>query len=161
MVELVLSMTLMSLVSVAAVPSFINVGSAACDGAARKLVSDLSYARRLAQTRNAVYGITFDASAQTYTVHLYDPVTNLETSVGDPLTGTPMIVDFDEIPGLKGVQIQNPDFGGGATTRFTPQGVPEDAAGNPLVTEGRIVLARGGTLRTILIQPNTGEVSYQ
>lgn len=161
LIELVMVITILAIVSVSAGAALIDLGGAQSDGAARKLVSDIAYARRLAQNRSGIYGITFNAVAETYTIHLYDDVALTETAVTDPLTQAPMTVDFDDIPGLEGVDIQLPDFGGGATVRFMPRGTPMDADGTSLVGAGSVVLSRGGVSYTVSVQPNTGEVSYQ
>jgi len=161
LVEVVLVLTVMAIVSITAIPAFMNTGGAQCDSAARKLVSDISYARRLAQNRNGIYGVSFNALAETYSVYLYDPSTSTKTTVTDPLIGMPMLVDFKTIPGLKGIDIQNPNFKGSSETRFNPQGVPQDASGVALTSAGSVVLSAGGKTRTIYVQPNTGEVSYQ
>lgn len=160
-IEMVLTLTVLGIVSVMAIPAFVETGEAQVDGAAIKVVSDLSYARRLAQNRNALYGVSFDSVAEAYTVHLYDPATNTETAVSDPLTGSSMTVDFGKLPGLKGTNIQSVAFGAGEKVRFMPQGIPEDVNGSPLTASGSVVLSRGGSSRTVFVQPNTGEVSYQ
>ena len=162
MIELVLALTILAIISIMAVPALVSsLGPAQCDGAARKLVSDISYVRRLAQNRNGIYGVSFDAAAETYTIYLYDPVANTKTTVTDPLTASPMVVNFKTIAGLKGIDIQNPNFKGGVEARFNSQGTPQDAANTALISAGSVVLASGGASRTITIQPNTGEVRYQ
>lgn len=163
LVELVLVVAIMAIVALGAIPAFQNTGGAQSKGAAMKLASDLAYARKLALNRSGIYGITFNAGADTYSVHLYDDVAMTETTVTDPLTKAPMEVDFSEIPGMEGVEIQSPDFGvaEGATVRFMPQGIPIDSTGVSLVTQGSVVLLRAGVSYTVYVQPNTGEVSYE
>ncbi len=161
LVELVMLITVLAIMSVVAVPIFTDIGSVKAVGAAKKLVSDLSLARQLARTRNGIYGISFNAALDTYTVHLYDPLTATETPVTDPLTRSPMVVDFTSLPGLSGVDIQNPVFGGTSVVRFTPQGIPQNDAGVDLGAAGSVVLQNGGQTRTITVQPGTGEVSEQ
>ncbi len=159
LIETMLTLTLCSVVAVTAIPAFQNTGRSQCDGAARKLVSDLSYARRLAQSRNALYGISFNAATDQYTVSLKSG--GVETAVTDPLTNTSMTVDFTKLPGLKGVDIQSPSFGNTTKVWFNPQGIPQDASDSVLTTSGSVVLAHGGASKTVYVQPNTGEVSYQ
>ncbi len=161
LVELVLVMTVVGILSVAAVPAFLNTGGPKADGAARKVVSDLSYARRLAQNRNGIYGVSFSAANDRYTVYLYNPATNSTTPITDPLVGTPMIVDLKVLPGLGGVDLQNPNFQGGTEVRFSPDGKPADANGVALNAAGSVILSNGGITRTVFVQPNTGEVSSQ
>lgn len=163
-VELVLTLTIAAIVGITAIPIFADLGGSQAEGVARKLVSDLSYARRLARSRNGVYGITFNAGADQYTVSYYDLSSGAETPVTDPLTGTDMLADFSRISGifgLKGIDIRTPNFGGGAKALFSPEGVPADATGLALTTAGSVVLAGGGRTFTVSVQPNTGMVRYQ
>ena len=159
LIELVLVMFLLGVLSLSAIDSFPDVGAAKTDGAARKLVSDLSYARHLARNRNGIYGITFNEAADTYTVFLLDPNTNAKTPVTDPLTLASMIIDFTKTPGLKGIDLQSPNFGGTNEIRFTPQGIPQNGAGVNLATTGTVLVVNAGSTHTVAVQPATGEVN--
>lgn len=161
LIELVLVLGVLAILSVSAIPFFTNVGETKVEAAAKKLVSDLTYVRQLARNYNAIHGISFDATANTYTVHLYDPIGDTETAVTDPLTRTAMVIDFSQVPFLSGVDIQSPNFGGTDTVRFSSMGDPQNGTGTNLTTSGSVILEEGGATRTITIQPNTGEVSEQ
>lgn len=158
-VELVIMVVLIAIMAVAAIPFFVDVGAARVDSAFRKMVSDISYARQLARNRSGIYGVEFDTAAETYTVFLYDPATALKTTVTDPATRSPMVIDFNTIPGLAGVDIQNPAFGGTNEIRFTSKGVPQNANGVDLAAAGTVVLTEGYDSRTVAVQPETGEVT--
>ncbi len=158
-VELIMTMMLIGILSMVAIPFFADVPSAKVDSAAKKLVSDLSYTRQLARNRNEIYGISFNVDADQYTVHLYNPSTNTETTVTDPMTRTPMVIDLTQMPGLSGVDIQAAGFGGSSKVRFSPHGVPAKGSGTILATAGTVVLEEGGVTRTVAVQPSTGEVS--
>ncbi len=160
LVELVLTITVLSTLALTAIPLFTNTGAAISEGATRKLVADISLARRLARSRSGIYGVSFDAVNNTYTVHVYDPNTGTSTPATDPLTNTPMIVDLSSLPGLAGTDIQNPDFGGTSILRFNSQGIPQNGAGADLANAGSLVIASGGDYQTLTVQPNTGEVDY-
>lgn len=161
LVELVFVIAVLGILSVAAIPLFPNLATFQTDAAAKKLISDLAYARQLARTRNGTYGISFNAGTDTYTVFSYDPVTDTQTTLTDPHGGVPMVIDFTQQPGLSGIDIESPYFGVTSTVRFTPQGVPTDSTGSPLGTSGSVLLLAGGAVRTVFVEPNTGEVSYQ
>lgn len=161
LIELVLTITILGIIAAVSIPTLVNLGSNNAEVAARKLVSDLSYARRLAQSRNSIYGVSFDAAAETYTLYLYDPVADTKTTATDPLTASPMVVDLKTMSGLQVADIQNPNFKGGLDVRFTPQGIPQDVNNTALTNAGSVVFASAGVARTVTVQPNTGEVSYQ
>lgn len=160
-IELVLVLTLVSIISAVAIPLFIDIGGTTADAAAKKVMADLSSVRRMARNRNNTFSAIFDTTAETYTLVLYDPVANTETTITDPLTQKPMVINFKTAPGLKGVDLQSVDFGGTNKIRFTSPGVPQDGSNANLTTTGTIVLKDGGKTASIIVQPNTGEVSLQ
>lgn len=160
LIELVMVITVTSILALTAIPAFYNSGSAISEGAARKLAGDLSLARKLARNRNGVYGITFDAVNNTYTVHSFDPATGTTTTATDPLTLSPMVVDFATLPGLTGTDIQNPNFGGTSTIRFNSQGIPQTGTGAALAAAGSLSVASGYQSHVVTVQPNTGAVDF-
>jgi len=121
LVELIMTMLLMAVMAAVAIPLFVDLHSVKVDSAAKKLVSDLSYARQLARNRNAIYGVSFDVVANSYTVYLYNPATNSETPVTDPMTRTPMIVDLTQLSGLRGVDILSAFFAGNSMRNLVQQ----------------------------------------
>lgn len=159
LVELVLTIGVLAVLGLAAVPYLSNVGTVKAEAAADKLVSDLTYARRLARNRNGIYGVSFDAVADSYTVYLLDPSSGTETPVVDPARRGQMIVDLTLYPGLAGVDIQSPSFGGTPEVRFTPEGIPQNGSGAGLAASGSVQLVEGGVSRTVSVQAGTGEVS--
>lgn len=163
LIELVLMIGVLGIVSVAAVTFFSNLGNVKSEAAARKLVSDLAYARHLATTRNTSHGVSFDTASNAYTVYVYDSGTGAETPVTDPLRRVPMVIDLDSFPGLSGSTIGNPLFGVTTNVRFSPgQGIPEDGNGTVLAAPGSVEVSEyGGVLRSVVVQPGTGEVSIQ
>jgi Tfp pilus assembly protein FimT len=161
LIDLVLTILIASLLSVAAIPYFNGNSAVVVDATARKLVSDLSYARRMAHNRNTYCGISFNAGLEKYSVIFYNSSTGTTTAVTDPLTGTNMVVDFGLIPEFQGADLQSPAFGGSTTVLFNSRGIPTNAATTALAAQGTVVLANGGVTRTVRVQPNTGEISYQ
>ena len=161
LIELVLTMLLLGTMSIVAIPFILNLSAVKAEAAAYKLVSDVSYARQLARSRNTIHGVSFDATTDTYTIFSFDPITSTETPVTNPLTRQPMIIDFAQERGLIGVDIQAPSFGGTTKVRFPPMGIPQNGDGAVLAAAGSVLLTYSSESRTVLIQPNTGEVSYQ
>lgn len=161
LIELVLIIGLISILSVAVYASFPDVGAIKVETAAHKISQDITFARRLARNRNGIYGVSFDAGADTYRVYWYDPATNTEIPVIDPLTRGSMTVNLRTFPGLEGVDIQNPSFGGTVGVRFPPQGIPQNGNGVNLSVAGSVQLAVGSATHRVSVQPRTGEVSGQ
>lgn len=161
LIELVLTLSLLSILGVSAITAMVNVGTMKADVAAQKLMADLAYARELARSRNVIHGVSFNAATDTYTVYQFNPATGVETAVTSPHTQTPMVINYATAPGLTGVDIQNPSFGGGSNIRFAPIGTPQIPGGAALAAAGTVVLAQGGVSRTVSVQPNTGEVNKQ
>jgi prepilin-type N-terminal cleavage/methylation domain-containing protein len=161
LIELVLVIGLISILSVAVYASFPNVGQIKVETAAHKISQDITFARRLARNRNGIFGVSFDAAADTYRVYLFDPATSTETPVIDPLTRGSMTVNLRTFPGLEGVDIQNPSFGGTTGVRFPPQGIPQNGNGVNLAAAGSVQLVVGSAMHSVSVQPRTGEVSQQ
>ncbi len=160
LIDLVLTILIASLLSVAAMPYLESAGAVLVDATSRKLISDLSFARRMAHNRNTYCGISFDAGLEQYSVIYYNASTGTTTAVTDPVKGTAMVVDFGLVPEFRGTDLQSPSFGGTSTILFDSRGIPSNASATSLASQGSVVLASGGAAKTIRVQPNTGEISY-
>lgn len=161
MVELALVVVLLGILAVSAVSQYVGVEDARVDGAAKRVASDLAYARQQAINENSVFGITFDTVNDTYAVHEYDPDTDTATTIANTLTQQAADTDFDNLPGMDGVTIQSAEFGGTVTIRFNASGTPQDGNETNLAVEGTVVLNHSGNTETIRVQPNTGEINIQ
>ena len=159
LIEILLVLIILGILSVAGISIFGHVADTKTEAAARMLASDIIYARSLARSRNAIFGIAFDTTTSSYTVHLFDPATNTETPVTNPTTQTPMVVHVSQLPAFSGVTLSNANFGGTAKVRFLPQGTPQNGAGVNLVDQGSIIVSQAQVTRMVRIQPETGEVS--
>lgn len=152
---------MVGILAVSATTAYFGVEDTRVDGAARRLASDLAYARQMATTENEIFGIAFDTVNDTYTVHEYDADTDTETTIASSLTQTAAATNFDNIPGMEGVTIQAASFGGTATVRFSSTGVPQDDNEADLAAQGSVVLNHSGSTKTITVQANTGEINIQ
>ena len=161
LIELVLVMVVTGILAVSAISAYFGVEDNRVDGAAKRLASDLAYARQMALTENGVFGIAFDTVNDTYAVHEFDPATAVETTIANTLTQTAAATDFDGIPGMEGVTIQVANFGGTQTVRFSSNGTPQDDNEADLAAQGTVVLNHSGVTRTITVQANTGEINIQ
>ena len=163
LIELVMTIAMLSILALAAIPRLANTGEARVEGAMRKLISDMSYARRLAMSRCtssgnpcSYYEIAFDDDRDSYSI--FDSSGNYAR---DPLAGgTSLMRDltFNSTPMFSGVMIDSPEFGdtSGASVRFDYAGIPYDNAGSPLGSVGRVWLNYPGTSRSVGVYPETG-----
>jgi prepilin-type N-terminal cleavage/methylation domain-containing protein len=143
LIELVLVMTIISILAAIAVPKY--AGALAryhADAAARRVVSDLEYARQLAQTSSATVSVELEIDSDM--VHLVG-VSNLDNASGDwrtELNNRPYNSDLVSV-----------DFGGDAIVIFNGFGDP-DSGGTAVVTAGSVS-------KTIILNAATGKAVVQ
>lgn len=162
LVELCLTMVLLSILAVAAIPSFRNSGVAECRSAAEKIASDLTYMRRLSMARHNNYYLDFNPIANSYAAFYYSPASPLvSTAIVDPLTQQTFSVNFATLPGMRGVDITSANINGNSIIAFNSDGYPLDMGGTMLNAAATIVVSKGGVSRTVRIEAYSGEVSIQ
>ncbi len=162
LIELCLTVVLLSILAIAAIPSFRNSGAAECRSAASKIASDITYMRRLSMARHNNYYLTFNAATNSYAAYYYNPATPLvSTAITDPLTQQNFSVNFSTLPGMTGVDITSANINGNAIIAFNSDGYPLDMSGTMLNSAASIVVSKGGITRTVRIEAYSGEVSIQ
>lgn len=147
LIELVLTLLLVSVLAVAAVASWpgpaINLHAEA-----GRLADDIRYAQSLAMTRTPRYRINF--ASDRYWLSTRDGA----TVVAHPVAGSAAV------PLSSGVNLSTPL----SFLVFDDAGIPYvDAAlpGTPLATDAVLTLAANGSTRTVRISPETGRVIVQ
>ena len=156
-IELVIIIVIMGILAVAASITMAPSNSIRLDTAAKKVLTDLQYARSRAFTDAKWYGVSFQtAPTNTYTVYQTDGVT--DTTIKDPSRlGSNFVVSVPAMFG--GVSITNASIGGGSQVEFSPLGVPyNNKTGTAITTAGTISLSYLGSTKTISITPNTGYI---
>jgi len=159
---LVETVILMLIISILAVISFPALNQAMqhlrLRSASERLISDLRYARELALSRHGTYGIEFNTTNNTYEVFSWDGIA--KTTVSDPTTGNPLLVDFDTLPGTNGVSITSANTCQGVCSseqiRIDSFGKPSDSAGTALQSAATIMLQNGIFSATVQVTPQTG-----
>jgi Tfp pilus assembly protein FimT len=118
------------------------------DSAARLIAADVARTQSLARITSATQTITFNFAASSYTIAMTDPDRpNRNYSVD--LTQAPYDVKFVTGSLTKGTV----NAAGLATISFTGLGVPS--------TGGTLVISCGSATRTLTLDPDTGQVTYQ
>ena len=147
LVDLVITILIMGILAATAMPRFASVvARLRTEAVARRVVSDLNFARRSAIQSSRTVVITFAASPAGYSMngvtHPAFPAQSYAVSLAD--------VDST-------VQLQTFSFNSGPVLTFNAYGRPLVGT-NPLTT-GSVVLKNGSHTFTVVVDPATGESS--
>jgi hypothetical protein len=115
--------------------------------AARRCVSDIVYAKRLAEITNINCGVIFYPSQDKYVVYS----TTTANAVMDPVNRKPMIRDFF-LGEFRKVNIVSAVFGGNPYIEFDPIGRNS--------TGGSVVFSYGSEQYTVWVEDNTGRTYW-
>lgn len=169
LIEFVMVIVIIGILTGLAIPRFQSFYAIKFSGAIKKVVSDIRFAQQLAISRHADSRIEF--SANTYKECYCKDAGGACTTgtcasanwsaITDPFTRANLLVNLATDPQYKGTAISNVDFGGTATLRFNWQGVPQNANGVALTSDGSLGLSYHGNSSTIYVTPNTGRVRAQ
>ena len=143
LVELILVLIILSIFAGVAAPRFGSaIARRRADAAASRIVLDLELARRQAKTSSANQTVFFDIAANSYSLpgmqHPDRPGRDYEV----PLSEEPYRVG-----------IASADFGGDLEIVFNGWGSPDSG--------GSVVIQVGNYMRTIIVEPSTGQASVQ
>jgi competence protein ComGD len=115
--------------------------------AARRLISDMVWAKKLAETTNTKAGVIFYPNTEKYVVY----TSTFTTPASDPVNRKPMIRDFSA-GDLHNVNIVSASFGGNQYIEFDPIGRNS--------TGGSVVFAYGNEQYTVWVEDNTGRAYW-
>ena len=159
LIEVVLALLIISFMAAIAAPQITSsIQNMRLNLAAGKMLSDIRYARELALSRHATYGISVNAAGNSYNIFSYSG--GIKTIITDPRTEKNMTVNLSSLPEYSGVTIGAVSLcqNGGcpsADMRFNSFGVPSDSNGTAMSSSGTIVLSAGGVTKTVTIYPTT------
>ena len=143
LLELVLVLAIMGVLAAIAVPRFNSSAvNYRIESAAWRLKADLTYARQLAKTAGASRSVTFDVSANQYTL---SDVTHPDRP------SEPYLVDLSEDP--YATDIVSATFGFGTDVTFNGFGVPQSG--------GQIVIQVRDRQMTLTLDAETGGVTIE
>jgi prepilin-type N-terminal cleavage/methylation domain-containing protein len=149
LIEVVLVIILVGFLAAVMIPRFPNFPIAG--GVARRLVSDIRYAKELAMRLQTNSGVYFVSTTE-YRVFQNNDTTDLAK---DPVTGTNFVVTMDGHQA--GVTISQGLAGN--VVKFNALGSPLDGADAPLAAAATITVSGPGGPRSVTVEPNTGKVA--
>ena len=158
LVEMVIVVVVLSTVVLIVYPRIAGaVDSLRISAAAQRLGNDIRYVRDLALSDHGTYGITFDSGNNSYTV--FQLIGAAKTTITDPYTGKPMVVDFDTIPEYTGVTLGSVSMCQSSCTsqelRINAFGNPLDANNTAYTAQSSVALQLGSNTKTIQVTPET------
>jgi len=160
LIELVMVIVIVGILTGLAIPRFQSFYAIKLTGATQKVVSDLRYVQQIAISRHTNTRLVFNAGSEIYNAQEESPQGSGNwINITDPFTRSNLQVNFNTDLQYRGIDIASTNFGG--TLRFDWEGVPRNASGAPLTTEGSISLSYQGNNSTIYVTPNTGRVRRQ
>ncbi len=144
LIELVLVLTIISVLSAIAVPRYANsLARYRVDAAARRVVADLAYARQLARSTSASISVRIRPTVDVVKLlNVQDPDDPTNANTRTVLSAAPYHAD-----------VISSDFGGDALIIFDGYGDPDSG--------GSAVLTVGTESRTIVLDPDTGKAVVQ
>lgn len=146
LIELAVTLVVLATLAGMAVGSLDGLSSSRRDVAATRVRAVLIYAQEWARGSNDDTWVAFDPGSDLVSLYVEDPANPGKANrlaLADPLTRGAMALQL----GQDGVGIESADFGGTSEVAFDPLGVPYDANGLALSTDGTVVLTGGGALR--------------
>ncbi|MEZ6190759.1 MAG: GspH/FimT family pseudopilin [Phycisphaerales bacterium] len=142
LIELVLVMTIISILAAIAVPRYANaLARYRADAAARRVVADLDYARHVASARSTSVTVDFKVGPDCI---LIQGVSDMETP------GATWALELDDPPYR--ADLVSASFTG-AKVIFDGYGVPDSG--------GTLVMRVGSEVRTVVLNAETGKAAIQ
>ncbi len=145
LVELLVVVVILSIAAAMVVPYAIGTSEMSCQAAARRLMADLEYAQSQAIVTQTPVTVTFDGSANSYTI------ANQSGTLIHPITKKDYVVDFDIEETFKGVTISFVSFDSGTAVSFDALGAPSFG--------GTVDLAAGSWTYRVMVAAVTGRIS--
>lgn len=154
LVELMLMLTVIGILSGVAVASLNGLTSSQQDVAAARVRSAVIHAQLWAISTGDATWVAFDTAADEVTLFCEDgdnPGKANRVAMLDPLSRSPMALQL----GLDGASLTSAAFGTTSEVQFDAQGLPYDANGVLLTTDGLVGMSGGAVLR---VTRNTGYI---
>ncbi len=155
LIELVVIITIVGILAVAVLVSGTAKGPVRLEAACQRLALDLRYMQEMAMAEQVRFGISFDASDESY----FGFRVNTSTKAQDPHTQGDLEIEFDEMKEFSEIGIVSTNFSD--AVEFDSIGAPYNASAVALMSEGIVTLTDGTNTRTVRIQPATGKVNMQ
>ena len=158
LIEVIVVVVILAIVALMAVPMFGSAADIQLKAAANMIAADLEYAKSMAISRQQDYSVVFNSTDESYEVQ--DSGGNV---IPHPIDPRPLKEVFPSNSRLNQVVIASAVFDPGSeeTVTFDYLGSPHSgpSAGNPLDSEGTIILGADSLTMTVTVEPITGYVT--
>ena len=149
MVEIIIVAVIIAIAAMMVIPMMSSAGSMQIRSAANMIAADLEYAKSMAISRQKIYTVVFDESAESYQIE--DPNGIIKHPVKK---GFDYIVNFRNDSRLNKVDIAAVNFSGTNTNE-----VKFNYLGSPINGGGTVSLSAGDFTMTVRVEPVTGFIS--
>ncbi|MGA3065309.1 MAG: prepilin-type N-terminal cleavage/methylation domain-containing protein [Tepidisphaeraceae bacterium] len=169
LLEILSVVVVLGIVSAIVIPQIGQRGDLQAAAAARVLVGDLTYAQNRAIATGGWTYVTFDTSAQNYTLYGGTQTAPSSTPLTHPVNQNSYVMTFGGSgpEALANVTLTSATIAGNASTlAFDPTGVPYSyvpggAPPAPLSSAATAVISCDNYSVTVSIEPATGDISAQ
>jgi len=145
LVELLVVVFILAIVAAVAVPMAVGTGDMQVISAARMISADLQYAQNAAITTQRSVTVTFDPSAESYSL------SNASGALIHPITKEAFTVNFMSREGFNALDVVSADFGENLSVTFDELGAPDSA--------GTVILRAGPHVYQVSVATATGKVT--
>ncbi len=152
-IEILIVVVIIAIAAMTVIPMMTSAAGFQIRSAANMIAADLEYAKSMAISRQKIYAVVFDKSAESYQIE--DPNGIIDHPVKK---GFPYVVNFGSDSRLNKVDIADVAFNATNAIKFNYLGSPYDGGDSPL-NSGVVTLQANGTTITINVEPVTGFIS--
>ena len=152
-IEILIVVVIIAIAAMMAIPMMTSAAGFQIRSAANMIAADLEYAKSMAISRQKIYAVVFDESAESYRIE--DPNGIIDHPVKK---GFPYVVNFSSDGRLNKVDIADVAFNATNAIKFDYLGSPYDGGNSPL-NSGVVTLQANGATITINVEPVTGFIS--
>jgi Tfp pilus assembly protein FimT len=169
LIEAILVIIIIGILTVVSLPNISVFNVLKFSGAGKKILADIRYAQSTALNRHNYTALQFIAASETYSGSFCNaanqancfPITSANWAfLADPLTRVNMAMDFRTDSQYRGININSTFFGGADILVFDTNGMPRNATGAELSTNGVLVVGHKGETITFQVVPKTGKVYF-
>jgi len=145
LIEVIAVVVILAIAAMLAIPMFSSAASIQIRVAADMIAADLEYAKSMAISRQKTYTVTFDESAESYSISDADGI------ITHPVTLDDYAVSFRTDSRVDKVNVVDADFGSYEKVSFTYLGSPDNG--------GSVTLSADTKTMTVTVEAVTGYIT--
>lgn len=162
LIELIMVIVIIAILAATALPRFASFHMFMFSGAMKKIVENIRYVQQTAIAKHTNCTIIFNPANETYIAREESPQgSNNWIAITDPFSRANLTIDFINDRQYQGINITDANFGNSPSLRFNWEGLPQNATGVNLSTDGWVNFIYKGNNNTIYVRPNTGRVRVE